>query len=102
MSPNWASGPQNQPSANVAVSVLAVAAASIGGTAAGIEPFVRISVEDMFMILLSLAEARKNARAKSPKRQMADTLLLINDGTALGCPVIFRFSSSRNYDTVEV
>ena len=34
MLPNWASGPQNQPSANVAVSVWVGAAASRGGIAA--------------------------------------------------------------------
>jgi hypothetical protein len=57
MLPNRESGPQNQPRANVAISVLAGVARSMGGLMAlGMEPvFVAASIFSLLVVKLSHA-----------------------------------------------
>ena len=72
--PNWDSTPQNQPRANVAVSVLVGAEASIGGIAEGILFLFKSTFSPSFMGL------KKNAPIISPTNDIitnATAILLI-------------------------
>jgi hypothetical protein len=72
--PNQESGPQNQPSANVAISVLAGAARSIGGLMPlGIEPI--FAVASMFSLVVYSITDCFNAPALQFKQKLGARII---------------------------